>query len=199
MMAIRGKKVALALTLSNPSKFQISATKKTVVVVFEQDKFRPYTGTPSTISGVIGQASATIFAAYYDMGGEGVAFHDSGGRDGGDFRRPDEVDIGGNAPEYVVGWTNSGEWLTYSVYVEESGDYEFNAIIGAPGTNGRYSLLMDDVDISGILESKQTPGAYGDLRPNLSMVHLTKGNHILKFFMNVGAYDFKGMIFTRKN
>ena len=199
LMLIKGTKVALALTLSSPSKFQMSPTKKTVVVVFEQDKFRPYSGTPYTISGVIGQASPTIFAAYYDMGGEGVAYHDNGGRDGGDFRRPDEVDIGGNAPEYVVGWTGDGEWLTYSVYVQETGDYEFNAIIGAPGTNGRYSLFMDDVNISGILASNQTPGAYGDLRPNLSMVHLTKGSHILKFYMNVGAYDFKGMAFTRKN
>ncbi len=198
LMLIKGKKVALALSLSNLSKYQTNPTKKTVVVVFDQDKFRPYNGTPFTISGVIGQASATIFAAYYDFGGEGVAFHDNGGRDGGDFRRPDEVDIGGNAPEYVVGWTNSDEWLTYSVNVEESGDYEFNAIIGAPGTNGRYSLFMDDVDISGVLASAQTPGAYGDQRPNLSMVHLTKGKHILKFYMNVGAYDFKGMIFTRK-
>ncbi|MGY3054185.1 hypothetical protein ACVWYG_002391 [Pedobacter sp. UYEF25] len=199
LMLIKGRKVALALTLSSPSKFQISPLKKTVVVVFEQDKFRPYNGTPFTISGVIGQTSPTIFAAYYDMGGEGVAYHDNGGRDGGDFRRPDEVDIGGNAPEYVVGWTGDGEWLTYSVVVQETGDYEFNAIIGAPGTNGRYSLFMDDVNISGILASNQTPGAYGDLRPNLSMVHLTKGSHILKFFMNVGAYDFKGMAFTRKN
>lgn len=198
LMLIKGKKVALGITLSNPTKFQTSATKKTVVVVFDQDTFRPYHGTPFVVSGVIGQAT-TIYAAYYDMGGEGVAYHDNGGRDGGDFRRPDEVDIGGNAPQWVVGWTGSGEWLSYSVIVEEEGDYEFNALIGAPGTDGRYSLFMDDVNISGVLESKQTPGSYGDQQPNLSMVHLTKGPHILKFFMDVGAYDVKGYIFTRKN
>lgn len=198
LMLIKGKKVALALTLSNPTKFQASAAKKTVVVVFEQDKFRPYNNTPFIISGVIGQASAPIYAAYYDLGGEGVAYHDNGGRDGGDFRRPDEVDIGGNAPEWVVGWTGDGEWLTYSVNVEEAGEYELNARIGSPNNKGRFSVSFNDVMVADTLAVKQTPGDYGDQQPNYYTLKLQKGLQIMKIYMNVATYDIKGFIFTRK-
>lgn len=199
LLAIKGKKVAIALTLKNPSKYQTSSTKHTIVVVIDPDYFRPYNGAPFVISGTIGQASAPIYAAYYDLGGQGVAYNDDNNRDGGPFRRPDNVDIGGNNPPYVVGWTNNNEWLTYSVEVEADGEYELNAIIGSPNNNGRYSVFFGDVNVTGILASKQTPGAYGDQRPNLSTVQLKKGKHIMKFYMNVGQYDVRGFIFTRKN
>lgn len=193
-----GKKGVIALTLQNPTKHQVSQSKKTVVVVVDPDFFRPFNnGSPFVLSGVIGQPT-TINAAYYDLGGEGIAFHDNGGRDGGDFRRPDNVDIGGDAPNYFVGWTGDDEWLTYTVIVEEDGEYEFNARIGTNNDRGRYSLLFDEVNLSGILSNKKTNG-YGDFQPNISTVRLTKGKHIMKFYMNVGAYDVQDFTFTRKN
>lgn len=196
LLAITGKKVAIALTLKNPSKYQISSVKHTIVVVIDPDYFRPYNGTPFVIPGTIGKASVLIPASHYDLGGQGIAYNDDNNRDGGPFRRPDNVDVGGN--NITVGWTRNGEWLTYSVIVEADGEYELNAIIGAPGTNGRYSVFFGNVDVTGILASKKTPGSYGDQRPNLSTVQLKKGRYIMKFFMNVGAYDVKGYIFTRK-
>ena len=197
LLAISGKKVALALTLKNPTRFQTSVAKRTIVVVIDPDFFRPFKGTPFIIPGTIGKASETIFASNYDLGGQGIAFNDDNNRDGGPFRRPDNVDIGDN--NQTVGWTSNNEWLTYSVIVEEDGEYEFNAIIGGPNDNGRYSLFFGDVNVSGILASKRTPGAYGDQQANLSMVQLKKGRHIMKFFMNVGQYDVRGFVFTRKN
>ena len=193
------KKVAIGLLLRNPSKFQLDETKKSIVVVIDPDHFRPYNGTPFLIKGAIGAVSDMIPAAQYDFGGEGIAFHDTGGKDGvGDYRPNDNVDVGDYTPRSVVGWTSDGEWLTYTVNVEETGEYELNSLIGAPGTNGRYSVFFDDVDITGILASAQTPGSYGDQQPNRTTVQLTKGRHIMKFFMNVGAYDVRGWIFTRK-
>ena len=197
LLAVTGKKVAIALTLKNPSKYQTSSTKNTIVVVIDPDYFRPFNGVPFVISGIINQASAFIPASHYDLGGQGVAFNDNGSRDGGQFRRPDNVDIGDN--NITVGWTSSNEWLTYTVIVEEDGVYELNAIIGAPGTNGRYSVFFGDVNVTGILASKKTPGSYGDQQPNLSTVQLKKGKYVMKFYMNVGAYDVRGYIFTRKS
>ncbi|MHB1177119.1 MAG: hypothetical protein ACYCZO_02190 [Daejeonella sp.] len=196
LLAIRGKKVAVALTLKDPTRFQTSVSKRTIVAVIDPDFFRPFKGTPFIIPGTIGKASETIYASNYDLGGQGVAFNDDNNRSGGPFRRPDNVDISDN--NMTVGWTSNNEWLTYSVIVEEDGEYEFNAIIGAPNDNGRYSLFFGDVNVTGILASKKTPGAYGDQRPNLSTVQLKKGKHIMKFFMNVGQYDVRGFIFTRK-
>ena len=197
LLAIRGKKVAVALTLKNPTRFQNSVAKRTIVAVIDPDFFRPFNGKPFVISGTINQASTFIPASNYDLGGQGIAFNDDNNRDGGAFRRPDNVDIGDN--NITVGWTGNNEWLTYSVLVEEDGEYELNAIIGAPNDNGRYSVFFGDENVTGILASKRTPGAWGDQRPNLSTVQLKKGKHIMKFFMNVGQYDVRGYIFTRKN
>jgi len=193
------KKVAIGLLLRNPSKFQLDETKKSIVVVIDPDHFRPYNGTPFLIKGGIGAVSDMIPAAQYDFGGEGVAFHDTGGKDGvGDYRPNDNVDVGDYTPRSVVGWTSDGEWLTYTVNVEETGEYELNSLIGAPGDNGRYTVYFDGVDITGTLAAGKTPGQYGDQQPNRTTVQLTKGRHIMKFFMNVGAYDVRGWIFTRK-
>lgn len=202
ILAQKGKKFAIGLKLTNATKFQVAGQteKKSIVVVFDSDYFRPYNGTPFVISGNIGQASPIIYAALYDFGGEGVAYHDDNNKDGTDFRAPDKVDVGDYTPRSVVGWTNSGEWLTYTVYVEADGTYELNSIIGAPGTNGRYSVFFDDVMVTpGILTPAQTPGAYGDQKPNYTTVTLKKGRHIMKFFEDVGAYDVRGWIFTRKS
>lgn len=204
-----GKNLAIALTLRNPSLFQTGtgAGKKTVILTFDPKPFKPYNGTPFIIPAAIGQASVLIPAAQYDFGGEGFAFHDDGNKDGvGDYRSPDKVDVGDYTPRTVVGWTNNNEWLTFSVFIEAAGEYEMNAIIGAPGTNGRYSVLIDDttndkanrIHVAEQLTPNQTPGAYGDQKANLSTVTLPQGLHILKFYMNVGAYDVRGLIFTRK-
>jgi hypothetical protein len=210
-MMLTDKKWIIALTLSNPSKYQTSATKKSIVVVIDGNNLsrpyigneavqaRPYTGTPFVISGTIGQASEMIPAAIYDLGGEGIAFHDDDGKDGTTFRPNDKVDVGDYIPRSVVGWTNDNEWLTYTVNVEADGTYELNSIIGSNGNDGKYSIFFDGVRITDILPVKGTPGAYGDQQPNYTTVNLKRGRHIFKFYENRATYDVKGWIFTRKS
>ncbi|RZL00067.1 MAG: DUF1735 domain-containing protein, partial [Pedobacter sp.] len=118
LMARTNKKWLLGLTLSNPTKYQTGGVAKSIVVVIDANYLsrpyvgneatlaRPYTGTPFVISGTINQASEMIPAAIYDEGGEGVAFHDNGGKDGATAFRPNDlVDIGNYIPRSVVGWT----------------------------------------------------------------------------------------------
>ena len=97
----------------------------------------PYGGTPRPIPGVIEFED-------YDEGGEGLAYHDTGaGNDGGAYRT-DDVDIetcseGG----YSVGWSATGEWLTYTVNVEP-GTYDISARVSSPGTDGQITFQIDD-------------------------------------------------------
>ncbi|MGY4384380.1 hypothetical protein ACVWYN_001406 [Pedobacter sp. UYP24] len=201
ILAQKGKKFAIGLKLTNPSRFQVAGQteKKSIVVVFDSDYFRPYNGTPFVISGNIGQASPIIYAALYDLGGEGVAYHDDNNKDGTDFRAPDKVDVGDYNPRSVVGWTNNGEYLTYTIKVEAAGTYELNSIIGANGDNGKYKIFIDDIDISGEKFAKATPGKWGDQQPNYITVQLPAGRHIFKFLMIDPSYDVRGWIFTRKS
>jgi len=65
-----------------------------------------------------------IEAEDFDVGGQGVAYHDLTLENEGDKYRPDAVaiepttDLEGG---YNVGWTEAGEWLAYTVDVASTG------------------------------------------------------------------------------
>ncbi len=68
----------------------------------------------------------TIQAEDYDLGGEGVAYHDlTPGNTGGAYRS-DDVDIEGGtgANGHNVGWVDEGEWLNFTVNVTSTAVYE---------------------------------------------------------------------------
>lgn len=88
----------------------------------------PFSGTPAAIPG-------TLQAADYDLGGEGVGYHDSGPNNVGGAYRNDGVDIENSADGgYNVGWTAAGEWLNYTVNVASAGSY--TAQIRVASANG---------------------------------------------------------------
>jgi hypothetical protein len=214
LLMLTDKKWLIGLTLSNPTKYQTGADKKSIVVVIdanylsrpysgnESTQVRPYDGTPFLISGTVGKVSEFIPAAIFDLGGEGVGYHNNNqSKNGASAFRPTEfVDIVNEIPRRAIGWTESNEWLNFTVNVEADGIYDVNAFIGSSNNDGRYSILVDGVDMTGVLANKKTGNDnYGNYQPNLSTFAMKKGRHIVKFFMNRGAYDFQGLQFTRKS
>jgi hypothetical protein len=190
-----------AITLKNPTNYQLSKTKVTTLyVVLNPNTFRPYYGTPFLVNGTIGVPSAQFYAAYYDFGGEGIAYHDNNTKDGdGSWRAPDYVDVSSDyTPRSVVGWTSNDEWLTYSIYVQATGSYQMTSNIGSPGTGNTYSVYIDNVLVNSKLVVINTTN-YSNQGPNLSTVNLTAGYHIVKMYWNQAQYDFRGVIFTRLN
>jgi alpha-galactosidase len=84
----------------------------------------------------------------YDVGGQGVSYFDNDAQNEGAVYRDDGVDItGSDLDGYKVGWTTSGEWLEYSVYIEEAGEYYWKA---------RVSTGMDTASFSMALLSNET-------------------------------------------
>jgi hypothetical protein len=194
-------KLAVGITLNNPTKWQLGGTNTSVILVIDPAYFKraSFNVTPFLIKNTVAVESQFIPASNYDLGGEGVGYHDDTNRDGGQFRRPDPVDVGDN--NITVGWTSSGEWLTYTVDVEEDGVYDLNAIIGGQDDGRSYSVYSGAQNISGggTLPVIKTPGGYGDQQPNYSSVSLKKGPQVIKFQMDNANYDFKGLIFTKAN
>jgi hypothetical protein len=191
----------VAFTIKNATKYQITKTRvSTVYVTLNPNSFRPYYGTPFLVKGTIGAVSDPIYAAYYDFGGEGIAYHDDGGKDGdGSWRAPDKVDVSGDySPRSVVGWCNSNEWLTYSINVEQAGNYQMNSMLGSPSSGKTYSVYIDNVRILSKLVVGNTSD-YRNQQPNISTIYLPQGYHILKMFWDDAQYDFRGVIFTRLN
>lgn len=120
-----------------------------------------YTGTPFTdrVRPTGPQAvPGKISCAYYDRGGEGVAYHDSDAKNNGsgalnpadgsylhEFRKDEGVDISYTKtkddtdtspynrvrpePELLyVGWTEPGEWFNVTVNVKEAGRYTIDLL-----------------------------------------------------------------------
>jgi hypothetical protein len=122
---------------------------------------KDYKGLPfqdSVYSGGAQKIPGKVYCAYYDLGGEGVAYHDttpanlgSGGLNPAngtylnEFRMKEGVDtsyvkfnddIDNNPFDLVkppdkmlyVGWTEPGEWFNLTVDVAEAGDYTFDLL-----------------------------------------------------------------------
>jgi hypothetical protein len=158
-----------------------------------------------------------IQCEYYDLGGEGIAFHDvdslnrgSGNLNKGDdflstFRLEEAVDVSFTKfhdaidnsefnlvqPEegsLYVGWTEPGEWLKYTVEVQETGVYEVGIMYTANG-KGQISLAVDEQDATGPIELVSTHVAaetipwrqwhHWNYLPKIAEMKLTQGEHVL--------------------
>ena len=90
----------------------------------------------------------TLQAENYDKGGDGVTYHDNDSQNQGDasFRTSEGVDVvkgnGGNA----IGYTNTDEWLEYTVNVTEAGYYTYEAVASSGTTGSGFRLQLSDVD-----------------------------------------------------
>jgi hypothetical protein len=90
--------------------------------------------------------------------------------------------------QLYVGWTVPGEWINYTIQVNETGKYDVGLMYTANG-NGTISLSLDGKDISGPLLVSSThqdrdtvawrQWHHWNLAVNLAQVELQKGIHIL--------------------
>jgi len=118
------------------------------------------TTTQAPYQGNMQQVPGVVEAEYYDVGGEGVAYHDNDEiNQGGNFRAGEGVDIGGNGlGGYILGYVENGEWIEYTVNVAESGTYNVEALVASEIANGRYTVSFS---ANGATTSFDTPSTGG--------------------------------------
>lgn len=131
----------------------------------------------------------------YDVGGEGVSFHDDDMVNEGKVYREDGVDIvnigcdaaGANCTGYAVGYTNVGEWMKYTVNVEKEGSYLFRANVSSGLDVGSFLIYIDDKLVSDTI--KIPKGADWDTYQYVEgkISNVTKGKHDLKIALT-GTY-----------
>lgn len=112
----------------------------------------PYSGSPLILPG-------RIDIAGFDNGGQGVAYSDtSAGNSGGAFR-PTDVDLQSSTlGGFNVGWVAPGEWLRYTVDVQQAGTYTVRFNVASPVQGGTFHLEMNGVDVTGRLTVPLTGG-----------------------------------------
>lgn len=113
-----------------------------------------YIGYPASIPGV-------IQAENYDIGGEGVAYHDLTPGNAYGAYRFDGVDIPPHNGDQVfhVANTQTGEWLEYTVNVTTTGTYKLQLRVASAGLGGTVHVEFDGANKTGAINIPDTGGA----------------------------------------
>lgn len=92
----------------------------------------------------------TIQAEDFDKGGDGVTYHDSNSNKEGDassYRSDCEgVDIVNGNGGKAIGYTNTDEWMEYTVNVTQAGFYTYQAVVSSGTTGSGFRLSLSDYD-----------------------------------------------------
>jgi GH35 family endo-1,4-beta-xylanase/predicted nucleic acid-binding Zn-ribbon protein len=160
-------------------------------------KQEPYKGIAHTIPG-------RIQAEDYDLGGEGLAFHEANadGNEGGADYRTDEVDIEETQDTdgaYNIAYIMQGEWLEYTVNVTSDGVYDLDLRMAADGDGKILHIEMDGNDVSGAINVPNTGGWQTWQTVTVNGVSLTAGEHIMRIvfdasYMNLNYVEFRDVI-----
>jgi GH35 family endo-1,4-beta-xylanase len=153
--------------------------KSCVVKVYEPST--PFKEQPIALPGVIEVED-------FDNGANGVAYSDTDNKnDGGKYRTNTGVDIDNAADGgYVVGWTSKGEWLQYTVKVDEQQLMVWSAKVASGVAGSAFRIFMGDTDISGKVLVPQTASN------SWSVYTEVKGR--TKVAMPVGTYPLRVVI-----
>ncbi len=134
----------------------------------------PFGGEPVQLPG-------TIEAEAYDVGGEGLTYHDTDEDNvPGAFRPYDAVDIEARADGgYQVAYIDADEWIEYTVLVPTTGRYTVTAYVASQDGGGEFSFAAG-ASYSGTFRAPQT-GDWETLAPVSGTMRLSEGEQVLRF------------------
>jgi hypothetical protein len=146
------------------------------------------TGTPWAVDG----DGLTLLANLFDVGGEGVSYHDLSDDKRGvkDVRTDAAVDI--SSGELAVGYIEAGEWLEYTIDVEKAGDYilQLNAAtpLGGRSVTTTFAVAgsVYETATSSIVD---TDSFYVFTDSDFETVSLRSGEQVLRVHFNDSGMD----------
>ncbi|MBN1951779.1 MAG: glycoside hydrolase family 9 protein [Bacteroidales bacterium] len=150
----------------------------------------PYFGTPSQIPG-------KIEAVHYDYGEINESWYDSDADNHGGSFRQDGVDIAPtwdplDADGYYVGWISTGEWLIYTVDVNDTiADLELR--VATWNSGGKIELELDGTKIA----EADVPVLQAWTTVTVPEIQLEKGQNKELKLLFTGGFDFNWMNFKQ--
>ncbi len=144
---------------------------------------QPFGSTPWSVPGV-------IEAENYDLGGEGVAYHDATAGNAGATYRSDDVDIwaDGGAEGLFIGSMATGEYLEYTVNVTAGGQYMLQLRLATPNSSRRLHVEIDGVSATGTVTVPNT-GSWVSWQDVGVPVSLTAGQHVMRLAVDNGGFN----------
>ena len=179
---------------SGLDRMHYSWTDTVEVLPIKQEPFGSFDG-KKEIAGEPVSIPGTVEMENYDLGGEGVAYHDKDMVNEGMAYRDGGVDIvkvgcdatGANCNGFAVGHSNDGEWLKYTVNVQKEEDYLFRAKVSSGLDVGSFQLFIDNKLVTDTIKipSGDDWDTYTYVEGEIGRV--TKGKHELKVLFT-GSY-----------
>ncbi len=146
-----------------------------------------------------------INADNYDMGPGGIAYLDSDLANNGGAYRNDAVDIEPSTDTvsesngFDIGWILSGEFLTYTLNIIDSGTYDIETRVAAAAAGGQIQFLLDGKGLGGVVNVPAT-GSWQSWRSVLlSGVEIPIGVHELEAYFLKGGFNLDYFEFTSKS
>ncbi len=165
----------------------------TIVNVLNQG---PYKGASITIPG-------SFEAEDYDIGGEGISYHDNSTNNKfGNYRADETVDIGTIGTDgFCIAETYPGEWMEYTIEVEEDGLYDMEVTYASKLTTGVLGAEFADEGIA-LFNDLATPQTSASnwttyMPVTKSGISLTKGKHVLRINVVARGYNLDKFTFTK--
>jgi endoglucanase len=146
------------------------------------------------------QIPGIVQSVNYDMGRYLSAYSDvdyqntgNGAYNSGYIYRNDGVDIQAcNDPfsnGYNVGWTQTGEWLKYTVNINTSGTYNVLVNVSAPNAGGKIILSLNSSTLGSILDVPATGGWQNWQYITMQNVWLPQGTSSLQVRLFFGNFN----------
>ena len=160
----------------------------------------PYAGKPAAIPG-------TIEIEDYDKVKNGCVAetykdNDSDNQGDANYRTSEGVDIVKGNGGKVIGYTNAGEWLTYTVNIEKAQKYYWYAVVSSGTTGAAFRLYLDDVDITGKVSIPQTGNNNWNnyvIVKGETLADLPAGTHTLKLVMEGSNGNIDKVLFSTES
>jgi endoglucanase Acf2 len=163
------------------------------VVVGEQ---LPYTGTPFAIPGDFDAAHYDIFEGGV---GNGIAYQDLSINNEGNFRTDEYVDAATTTSEGdMVGWISPGEWLEYTIDVQQAGNYTLNLryASGNSAGGGPFDIESDGLVVSSNNSVSSTSNWNTWATKTVANIPLKSGIQVLRLSFNGGEMNIANLNFT---
>lgn len=187
--------------LSGTARYvRINGTSRTTAYgysIYELEVYGNAVAVQSPYNGVIA-IPGTVQAENYDLGGEGVAYHDNETANQGGAYRTDGVDVQTTTDAgagYNVGYIAAGEWLEYTTNVTANGNYDILMRVAATAAGSTFHIELDGSNITGTVMVPNTGGWQTWQTVTLKNIALTAGQKILRIAMDGGSFNLNYVTF----
>ena len=147
-----------------------------------------------------------IAAVHYDVGNWGISYTDDnwynngdGGYNDGWSYRNDGVDVESNTNPngypYNIGWTETGEWLGYTVENVTPGNYNINVSVASNGDGGMFFIQINGVNISVLNVPTSTGGWYNWSDLTIPNVEISNENQFIRLQIVQGGFNIESISF----